>query len=103
MGLIQRLMHAGAAHEVTPACEGRHCHSCHTDGPKRFAVVCGECWHGWRFRWLLSLADARLAWRLGKPIEMWHGGRTPRGRLRDRIRIRRPSRIWVCPCCAHDL
>ncbi len=103
MGLTQYLMHTGAAHEVTPACEARHCHSCATDGPARFAVVCGECFHGWRFRWLLSLADARLNWQLGRRVEMWNGTLTTWTPLRERIRVRRASRIWVCPCCTHDL
>ena len=101
--MLQQLMHAGRAHEARPACaEGQHpvhCWGCHRDGPKRARAWCGECWHAWRWAWLLSLSDARLSWRLGKPLGAWDV-RLPWWR---RIRVRRPSKIWVCPCCAHDL
>lgn len=84
--MIQRLMHAGRPHEGGPACEGVHCWGCGRDGPRKWSALCGECFHAWRWEWLLSLHDAWLWWKLDR-----------------RIRIRRPGKIWVCPCCAHDL
>lgn len=94
-----RLVHGGRPHGPEDACKDVHCHGCGRDGPRRFAACCGECFHAWRWGWLLSLADARLHWALGQrmgawdePIRWWR-----------RIRLRRPSRIYVCPCCSHDL
>jgi len=96
--ILQHLVHAGRPHGPEDACQDVHCASCGRDGPHRYAVVCGECFHGWRWRWMLTVHDAWLSWKLGRR-SAWG----PRAALLERIRIRRPRKIWVCPCCAHDL
>jgi len=62
------------------------CFGCGEVVPTRYRECCSECGHTWRWGWRLSLADALVWWRLDR-----------------RLRIRRPSRVWVCPCCSHDL
>jgi hypothetical protein len=84
--VILRLTHAGRPHEGGPACEDRHCWSCGRDGPRRWKVACGECFHAWRWGWLLSLHD----WIQCLESGIW-------------VLPRIPSRVWVCPCCSHDL
>jgi len=66
-----------------------HCVACGTPLPRVAAVQCRECAHAWRWGWLLSLHDFRLHLRLSG----WRPVRLPRI----------PSRVWICPCCAHDL
>ena len=99
MSLLQRFIHAGPPHEGGPACEEVHCCRCGKDGPRKWSAVCGECFHAWRWGWLLSLHDARTSWRVGRPLGPWDHS-VPWWR---RLRLRRPSRIWVCPCCSHNL
>lgn len=74
------------------------CASCHRpmvrEGVK--AIRCGECWHAWRWKWQLVLHDARVYWQMTKGGWRWW-------QTLQRVSFRRPSRIWVCPCCAHDL
>lgn len=84
------------------------CASCHkpvvAEGVK--ACRCGECWHAWRWGWLLSLHDARTYWRLGQCVgtsDAYDDWCIPWWKPWQRIRLRRPSKIWVCPCCSHDL
>lgn len=84
--MLQQLWHAGRPHEGGDACKDVHCWACGRDGPRRHAVACGECFHGWRWRWLLSLHD----WVKCLQLRIW-------------VFPRIPSRVWVCPCCAHDL
>lgn len=82
------------------------CVACHHELPTVAAVQCGECAHAWRWEWILSLHDAWLTWRLGGWLADGWGTPAPwwrLDRLHTRIRIRRPSKIWVCPCCSHDL
>lgn len=76
------------------------CASCHKPQHQGQGTVCGECYHVWRWRWQLSLHDARVTWRLGG--WQWHGDLVADPWWR-RIRLRRPSKVWVCPCCSHDL
>jgi hypothetical protein len=120
MSLLQRFIHAGPPHEGGPACDPVeyprdrvHCYGCGKDGPRKWSAVCGECFHAWRWGWLLSLHDAWTFWRyIGlrlreRPEQYgWGADRAPWWRL-DRlhtgIRIRRPGKIWVCPCCSHNL
>jgi hypothetical protein len=87
------------------------CVACSARLPRRAAFQCGECAHAWRWGWLLSLHDAWAYWQFIGPRERpddrgWGAARAPWWRL-DRLltglRIRRPGRVWVCPCCAHDL
>lgn len=75
------------------------CQACGREMPKRYRVACAECWHVWRFGWLLSLADARAYWQATRPLGPWDLDPP----WYARIRILRPSKVWVCPCCAHDL
>lgn len=79
-----------------------HCFACGHPLPYRAAIQCAECAHAWRWGWILSLHDAWVVWKIGRRnnLDLLMGSRI---RLRDRIRIRRPSKVWVCPCCAHDL
>lgn len=110
--MLQSLMHAGQSHEGGPACcEGPHpvhCWSCHRDGPKRAKVACGECWHAWRWGWMLSVHHLWCGLQMGPWMPGPWGIRAPWWRL-DRWAVRiwysltRPSKIYVCPCCAHDL
>lgn len=85
-----------------------HCVACGQRSPRRAAVQCGECAHAWRWAWLLSAHRLWRDLRFGPTLPDGWGGRAPWWRL-DRwaalVRqgIRRPSEIWVCPCCAHDL
>lgn len=99
---------------------GRYCWSCHRRQPGNGLTVghtgCGECGHLWRTGAHLMVhhawVHARLWWvdwrrRRGgtwtEPPAPWPDG-WPRTRLWHLVRaFRRPSRIWVCPCCAHDL
>lgn len=84
--ILQHLVHAGRPHGPEDACQDVHCASCGRDGPRRWARVCGECFHAWRWGWLLSLHDMLLWWQMDK-----------------RLHIRRSSKIVGCPCCSHDL
>lgn len=62
------------------------CFACDKELPTWAAVQCGECAHAWRWRWLLSLHD----WVVCLRFRIW-------------VLPRIPSRVWVCPCCMHDL
>lgn len=81
------------------------CASCHkpvvTEGVK--AYRCGECWHAWRWSWQLILHDVRTRWKLSG--WQFHGDLVPDPWWRRVLDARpvRPSRIWACPCCSHDL
>jgi len=86
-----------------------HCFACSHELPVRAAVQCGECAHAWRWGWLLSLRHVWLDVRRGPHLNDGWGTRAPWWRL-DRwvallpyVHPRRPSHIWTCPCCAHDL
>lgn len=80
-----------------------HCASCGKKDPGRVRVSCGECFHAWRWRWQLSWHDMRVRWALGG--WQFHGDLVPDPwwvRVWNSI-PRVPSRVWVCPCCSHDL
>jgi hypothetical protein len=84
-----------------------HCAACGKESPYRAAVQCGECAHAWARGWLLSLHDLRTRWRyIGPTLNDGWGTRAPWWRL-DRLhtglKLYRPSKVWVCPCCSHDL
>lgn len=100
---LSLLLHAGPAHEGGPACERVHCWGCGRDGPERWAMSCGECFHSWRWKWLLVPHDAWKWWKVSRQSRLCLDMGYPSLRLWQRIRFRRPSEIWVCPCCAHDL
>jgi len=63
-----------------------HCFACGRPLPRQAAVQCGECAHAWRWGWLLSLHD----WVTCLKLRIW-------------VLPHIPSRVWICPCCAHDL
>jgi hypothetical protein len=81
-----------------------HCMGCGMVVPTRGYVGCGECGHVYRTRWHLLYAY----WGVFLPI-WWHDWRHPmfpgfRSRWYDVFRGRlRPSRIYFCQCCLHDL
>lgn len=104
--ILQHLVHAGRPHGPEDACQDVHCASCGRDGPRRWARVCGECFHAWRWGWLLSLHDLHLDYRLSR-WDVWTGLPEPRAFRKlmplHRLRLRRPSKIHVCPCCSHDM
>lgn len=79
-----------------------YCVACGTRLPRRAAVQCGECAHAWRWAWLLSLHDAWMGWDTGL-VRRWDGRMIFDRNTFRWPRIRRPSKIRVCPCCAHDL
>jgi hypothetical protein len=85
---------------VTPEEEARyydvHCRACGQRVPIPFRMCCAECGHTWRWGWRLSLHDARVYWRMTAGGWRWW-------QIAQRIRPRRPSKVWVCPCCSHDL
>jgi len=85
---------------VTPEEEKRwhdtHCWACGRRVPTRYRACCAECGHTWRWKWLLSLHDARRYWQMTE--DGWHWWQ-----VFQRVRPRRPSKVWVCPCCSHDL
>ena len=82
-----------------------HCFFCGHELPVRAAEQCGECGHAWRWGWLLTVHDAWLWWQMGPTLNDGWGNRAPwwrLDRLHTRIHVRRPSKIWSCPCCSHD-
>ena len=82
------------------------CVACGARLPKRAAVQCGECAHAWRWAWLLRLHVLRRDLRFGPSLPGPWGGRAPWWRLDCWAALLRRAlfrRIWVCPCCAHDL
>lgn len=89
-----------------------HCYACSRPNRRWHTQGCGECWHTWSkpgLVWHDWRVRARL-WLRGPWREpMWEtlpNRRAPRLRkalaeLRP-VLPRRPSKILVCPCCAHD-
>lgn len=80
-----------------------HCAACNKEMPVRRRAACYECGHSWRWRWQLSLADARVYWGLGQCMGASDDWCVPWWKPWRRIHIRRPSKIYSCPCCSHDL
>lgn len=76
-----------------------HCWACGRRVAMSYRVCCAECGHTWRWRWMLSVHDAWTWWQLGQKMGDWDF-HTPWWR---RIKVRRPSAIYACPCCSHDL
>lgn len=62
------------------------------DEKYRYWLACGECLHA--FRWPASMWWANLRKRAQLNLR---GGRRMWGIFE------RPSKVWVCPLCAHDL
>jgi hypothetical protein len=73
-----------------------HCAFCHKKVPIPFRIHCAECGHTWRWGWQLSLHDTRRYWEMTRGGWRWW-------QVLERFSPRRPSNIWVCPCCSHDL
>lgn len=79
-----------------------HCAACGGEMPARRRAACFECGHAWRWRWQLSLHDARTTWKYTVGYVFLPDKNELKIRWWRRVRARRPSKVWVCPCCAHD-
>jgi hypothetical protein len=80
------------------------CWSCYRPQRRKAWLWCGECGHGYS-RVGLVWADWRVSVALRRRFDFTDELGT-HWTLRDRVKAvlpRRPSRIWACPCCVHDL
>jgi hypothetical protein len=80
-----------------------HCAFCHKKVSIPFRIHCTECGHTWRWGWQLSLHDARTVWRTTMGYVYLPRRKEFKVHWWRRVRLRHPSKIWVCPCCSHDL
>jgi hypothetical protein len=81
-----------------------HCASCGKKNPPRFTIHCGECFHPYLTNKIgLVIHDflirVRLEWEIHKH-PLFDDDRKFNWRW---LLPRRPSKIFVCPCCDHDL